>query len=151
MRCRQLSAQRGDHRRPQLRAAPPKRPRKPPQELTELPEAAQLSLRPRAETTTQTLPGPRPRLPTPGPSGRAEGPTDGGEPPDKSRERPKEAEKGRKVSKGAEKSRRVPNGTSGILTSQQRHGLRRSALPPSPPAPPLRTFVTLRAREALID
>lgn len=29
VRCRQLSAQGGDHQRPQLRAAPPKRPRKP--------------------------------------------------------------------------------------------------------------------------
>lgn len=107
-----------------------------------------LSLRPRAEIPSRTLPGPRPsRAPraahtgNPG-LGRAEEPTSGGEPPDKSQEWPK----------GAERRQQNPHLSAAPWSAPFRSAAC-TARPTLPPrlTPPLRTFATLRAREALTD
>lgn len=123
---------RGDHQHPQpaqLRTAAPKHPGKPLQELTELPAAlsrrchydhGQKFRHGRSQARARAA---HPGLPTPGTPAWAALRS-----PQAAGSRPTRAKSGRKG----------PNADSRILTSQQRHGPRRSALPPVLPAPPFR-------------
>lgn len=144
---------RGDHQHPQpaqLRTAAPKHPGKPLQELTELPAAlsrrchydhGQKFRHGRSQARARAA---HPGLPTPGTPGlgRVAEPTSGGEPPDESQEWPK----------GAERRQQNPHLSAAPWSAPFRSAActARPTLPPRP-TPPLRTFATLRAREALTD
>lgn len=158
VRCQQLSAQGGDHQRTQLRAAPPKRPRKPLRSWRSFPQP--LSCRYDHE---QKLPHGRSQARTPDCPHRdlraaPRGPQTAGSRPTRAhrgRKGPRRAGKCRKASRRTERCRTALVESSPLSSAMVRalapSRSAAGAARPAPFAPPLRTFVTLRAREALID